>query len=154
MNQLACRACRKPLTGKSGCEVCNPIRRNLVVLGETDEDRPSLALVTNEAVNALREQVRHYRDQLRRARKPEVEEELRSRQRSTAGALAKLLDAARKIASDGVAAVAQMSFRERAELFVGWYLTLPSVYREALMDRLNAQEAQLELPAPTEESVQ
>lgn len=146
MNDLACRACRKPLLAQEGCGVCNPWRKNLVVLGETDEERPSLATVSNEAVNALRAQLRDYKDALRTA-KGEDRDELHAKQRAVAGALSKLLDAARKIQTDGVQAIARMSFKERAELFIEWFMTLPAVYREALRKEMDAHEAKLALPA-------
>lgn len=153
MNELACRACRKPLLAQTGCGVCNPWRKNLVVIGETEEERPSLASVSNEAVNALRSQLRDYKQRLA---VPGVtvddKDALHARQRTVAGALSKLLDAARKIQSDGKQAIDVMSFKERAELFVEWFLTLPGVYREALRKQIDAHEARLQLPAG--ESVQ
>jgi hypothetical protein len=151
VNELACRSCRKPLLAKEGCGVCNDWRRNLVVLGETEEERPSLATVSNEAVNALRAQLRDYKTRLgAKGIKDEDIDRLHDRQRSVAGALSKLLDAARKIQGDGLQAISRMSFKERAELFVEWYLTLPPVYREALNKELATAEARLALPAATE----
>lgn len=148
MNELACRACRKPLLATSGCGVCNPWRTNLVVLGETEEERPSLAAVSNEAVNALRAQLRDYKAELAtKGLSAEDKMTLHIHQRSVAGALSKLLDAARKIAGDGLTAITLLSFKERAQLFVDWYLTLPSVYREALRSQMEQDEARLSLPA-------
>ena len=150
MNELACRSCRKPLLAKEGCGVCNGWRKNLVVLGETEEERPSLATVSNEAVNALRAQLRDYKTRLAGKLEDEERDRLHDRQRAVAGALSKLLDAARKIQGDGLQAIARMSFKERAELFVEWFLTLPAVYREALHKELESAEARLSLPAATE----
>jgi hypothetical protein len=151
MNELACRACRKPLLATEGCGVCNAWRKNLVVLGETEEERPSLASVSNEAVNALRAQLRDYKDRLKvKGLKDDERDALHERQRSVAGALSKLLDAARKIQGDGVTAISRMSFKERAELFVDWFMTLPGVYREALRKQMDQHEAQLALPAGEE----
>lgn len=151
MNELACRSCRKPLLAKEGCAVCNPIRKNLVVLGETEDERPSLASVSNEAVNALRAQLRSYKDRLLvRDIKDDVRDSLHEKQRAVAGALSKLLDAARKIQGDGLQAINRMSFKERAELFVDWYMSLPAVYREALRKEIQVNETQLELPAGEE----
>lgn len=148
MNELACRACRKPLLAKTGCGVCDPVRKNLVVLNETEEERPSLALVSNEAVNALRSQLRDYKLRLGAAGLlDEDKDRLHDRQRSVAGALSKLLDAARKIQGDGKEAINHMSFKERAELFVEWFCTLPAVYRDALRTELDKQEGVLGLPA-------
>ena len=119
-----------------------------MVLGETEEERPSLASVSNEAINALRAQLRDYKAELgRKDVKPKDKDALHLKQRTVAGALSKLLDAARKIQSDGVAAIDQLSFKERAELFVHWYMTLPAVYREALRKEMEGQETRLALPA-------
>lgn len=148
MNELACRACRKPLLAREGCGVCNPWRANMVVLGETEEERPSLAAVSNEAVNALRAQLRDYKTELGvKGIKAEDKARLHDKQRAVAGALSKLLDAARKIQGDGLTAITQMSFKERAELFIEWYLTLPAVYRDALQKEIAGHEARLSLPA-------
>jgi hypothetical protein len=147
MNELACRACRKALLSKEGCAVCNPIRRNLIVLGETDEERPSLATVSAEAVNSLRAQIREYREMLKDALDPDHRAKIHDKQRATAAALAKLLDAARKIQTDGVAAVERMSFSERGALFVEWFCSLPAAYREKMQKEIAALEAQYALPA-------
>lgn len=124
------------------------MRRNLVVLGETEEERPSLATVSTEAVNALRAQLRAYKDQLSaKGLTPDAVDLIHIKQRSVAGALSKLLDAARKIQGDGLAAVERMSFAERAELFVMWFLSLPPVYRDQLRTQIAEAEAKLALPA-------
>lgn len=149
MNELACRACRKPLLAQKGCGVCDPIRKHLVVLGETEEERPSLATVSNESVNALRAQLRDYKARLVVGLADEDKDRLHEKQRAVAGALSKLLDAARKIAGDGVQAISRMSFKERAQLFVDWYLSLPSVYREALKKQMDESEGKLLLPVET-----
>lgn len=141
MNQLACRGCRKPLLAQSGCALCDPVRKHLVVLGETEEERPSLATVSTEAVNSLRAQLRFYKDELARdGITPADKASIHDKQRAVAGALSKLLDAARKIQGDGLAAVERMSFKERAELFVEWFLTLPAVYRAQLREQIDAHE--------------
>jgi hypothetical protein len=148
LNELACRGCRRPLLGREGCVICAPLRKNLIVLGETEEERPSLAAVSNEAVNALRAQLRDYKARLAAKDLPPTDKDrLHDRQRAVSGALSKLLDAARKIQSDGITAVERMSFKERAELFVSWFCTLPPVYRETLRRELDQNEAQMLLPA-------
>lgn len=151
MNELACRGCRKPLVAQSGCALCDPVRKHLVVLGETEEERPSLATVSTEAVNALRAQLRVYKEQL--AADPRLGPgdlaRIHEAQRSVAGALSKLLDAARKIQGDGLAAVERMSFKERAELFVEWFLTLPNVYQAQLLEQIDAhRQAWLQVAGP------
>lgn len=123
-----------------------------MVLGETDEERPSLAAVSNEAVNALRAQLRDYKARLgTKGLKPEERDRLHDKQRAVSGALSKLLDAARKIQGDGVTAIERMSFKERAELFVDWYMTLPAVYRDALRREIETHETKLALPAGEEQ---
>jgi hypothetical protein len=93
--------------------------------------------------------MRDYKARLGAARLPDEDKDrLHDRQRAVAGALSKLLDAARKIQGDGVEAISRMSFKERAELFVEWYMTLPAVYRDALRTELDTHEAQLALPPP------
>lgn len=150
MNPIGCKFCRRPLTAKSGCPKCDPFRPHLLVL-DAVEERPSLSTVTNEAVKALRLQLQFYERSLARvSTSREDAEDLRARQRSVAGAMSKLLDAARKIAGDGVSAVEAMSFQERAELFVTWFCSLPAVYRESLLQRLQSEETQI----PPETTVQ
>lgn len=148
MNGLACRACRVPLVAAAGCALCDTVRRNLVVLGETDDERPSLAGVSNEAVNALRAQLRDYKTELACCADLADRYRLHDRQRAVAGALAKLLDAARKLQADGVDAVENMSFSERAELFVTWFCTLPAVYREQLRAQIDKFEAEARVALP------
>lgn len=143
MNQLACRACRRPLLGKDGCAVCSPWRKNLVVVGEAEEERPSLANVSAEAVRSLREQVRHYEAALKAAKTVDDQESYRALQRSVAGSLGKLLDAARKIQTDGLAAIERMSFAERAKLFVEWFMSLPTIYRERVKAEMEKHEGAL-----------
>jgi hypothetical protein len=141
LNELACRGCRKALLAPAGCALCDPIRKHLIVLNESEEERPSLATVSAEAVNALRAQLRAYKDQLAvKDLKPADVASIHDKQRAVAGALSKLLDAARKIQGDGLAAVERMSFKERAELFVEWFMTLPAAYRAQLKEQIEAHE--------------
>lgn len=141
MNILACRACRRPLTDKEGCQLCGPIRRHLVVVGEREEEAPSLFKVSSDAVRSLQEQVRHYAKALKAATQVDDQEKYRALQRSVAGALSKLLDSARKLQQDGVDAIEAMTFPERAKLFVDWYLSLPGIYRDKLRSEMDKSES-------------
>lgn len=123
------------------------------MVGETEDERPSLAEVSAEAIAALREQTRSYAKRLKggckacgRTEDDDGGERLRGNQRAAAGAMAKLLDSARKIQEDGLAVVSLMSFPERAELFVTWYTELPPVYRSRLRDQMSEWETRLALP--------
>jgi hypothetical protein len=60
--------------------------------------------------------------------------------------LAKVLESARKLQVDAKGAVENMSFQERAELFVGWYVDLPPAYRAAVRERFIQYEAEVSKP--------
>lgn len=61
-------------------------------------------------------------------------------------ALAKLLEAARKLQDDGISAVRNMSFLERAKLFVSWYADLPPSYRTQVRQQVEAYELEINKP--------
>lgn len=69
---------------------------------------------------------------------------------------AKVLEAARKLQTDGLAAVRNMSFIERAKLYIGWYAALPPPYRARIRSEQDKFEAgtnvPLALPPPPETS--
>lgn len=140
---LACRLCRVPLSAQDGCAVCNPMRRNLVAVGEQEEDRPSLSGVGNEAVTAMRSQVAHVRGKLKDNR-DDVKAE--ARLVSLTNALAKLVGEVRKLQDDGYKAVEAMSFHERAEMFVDWFGSLPPAYRRTLQEKMADFEARIAQP--------
>ena len=142
---IACRCCRVPIAAAGGCGICTPIKAHLVDSGETEEERASLADVSGETVAALR-------DMMREARKLRAGTDAAKRLAggraviAVANTLAKVLEAARKLQSDGVQAVRLMSFTERAKLFVDWYLDLPPPARAGLRERMAEAEARLEVP--------
>jgi hypothetical protein len=148
---LGCRMCRVPLAATVGCAVCDPMRRNLVVVGEDEEDRPSLSGTAAETVALLRKQQAHCRSNLEK-NPGSVPEEKRAL--AIANTLAKVIESARKLQVDGAAAVSQMSFQERKELFVEWYIDLAPPYRNAVREAFAAYEAEIAKPvAPQSEPV-
>lgn len=144
---LACRLCRVPLTATVGCAVCDPMRRNLVVVGEDEEDRPSLSGTASEVVAVLRARVQHTKAALQAA-----PNDLDAERRAMAlgNTLAKVLEAARKLTQDGLALVENLSFQERKELFVGWYTELAPAYRNAVREAFAQYETDVAKPVASE----
>lgn len=126
---LACRTCRVSLAANSGCAICNPIRKNLTVIGETEEEKPSLANSSNEVVLALRAQLKTIKEAIR-AGDDVVKAE--TRLLALANTMSKVLESARKLQDDGIAAVENMSFAEKAEMFIQWVTSLPPGFRNTL----------------------
>jgi hypothetical protein len=145
---LACRLCRVALTATVGCEVCDPWRRNLVVAGEDEEDRPSLSGTAAEVVALLRKQVGTVRRDLETNANSVLAEK---RAMALGNTLAKVLETARKLTQDGLAAVENLSFQERKELFVGWYTDLAPAYRTAVREAFAAYEAEVSKPLKAEQ---
>lgn len=129
---LACRACRVSLSAEVGCDICNSIRRNLVTVGDDDDDKPSLAATGGEIVSALRTQLKSIRKLLKHEGDEDKIERIERRLLAVGNTAAKVLEAARKMQADGVQAVEQMSFAERAELFVNWIAGLAPAARASL----------------------
>ncbi len=119
------------------------MRHNLVVVGESEDERPSLSGVSAEAVSVLRDQVKHLKTALK---KDPNEEGAHRRFIAVSNALAKILGEARKLQEDGKAAIDQMSFAERAALFVEWYSDLPPAYRGTVRDQMADYEAKVAIP--------
>jgi hypothetical protein len=142
---LACRACRVALTAASGCSLCDVVRRNLVVVGEHDEDRPSLSGVGNEIVNELRAQLRHIRGMLKAD--PDSNKGT-ARLIAIANSTAKVIESVRKLQVDGTKAVEAMAFAERAALFVTWYADLPPAYRATMREKMAEHEVAISAPVP------
>lgn len=140
---LACRTCRIPLNAPIGCDLCNGTRQNLVVVGETEDERPSLSGVGAEVVGDLRLLLKNNRTKLKA--NPD-DDDAADRLLALGNTLAKVLESARKLQSDGVTAVAQMSFTERAALFISWITSLPPAYREALRGQWDKFETEISLP--------
>lgn len=148
---LACRACRVQMSATVGCAVCDTMRRNLVVVGEDEDDRPSLSGTAAEVVAILRAQVGHVKVELERNRASALHEK---RALALANTMAKVLESARKLQADGAAAVEAMSFQERKELFVTWYTDLAPQYRNAVREAFAQYEVEVSKPMkPAEEPV-
>lgn len=140
---LACRICRIPMEAPQGCQICNPIRNNLIAVGENEEDKPSLAGVAQEVVSDIK-----LRLKLIRAEEPTVDNERRLL--GLANTAAKVLESARKLQADGIDAVAAMSFTERTDLFLTWYTNLPPAYRGSVREKLAEYEVDIAKPVEQE----
>lgn len=143
MSSLACRMCRVPLSAAVGCAVCDPMRRNLVVVGQDEDERPSLSGTASEVVSLLRGQVKVVKGELERNSNSTLAEK---RALALGNTLAKVLESARKLQADGKAAVEAMSFQERKELFVEWYTDLAPQYRNAVREAFAAYEVEVSKP--------
>lgn len=140
---LACRICRVSLAAPLGCDVCNTVRQNLVAIGESEDDRPSLSGVGAEVVSDLRLLLKNNRAKL----KADPEDDAAAdRLLALGNTLSKVLESARKLQSDGVTAVANMAFSERAALFINWVTSLPPAHRAALKEQLDKFEAEIAQP--------
>lgn len=140
---LACRLCRIPINAAKGCAHCDPVRENLVVVGENDEEKPSLSGTATETVRLMRKQL------------AQVEKDLKGNPTSAnhekrlialSNGIAKLLETARKLVQDGVSAVENLSFREQAELFVEWFASLAPAYRADVIAKFTTFEQQISKP--------
>lgn len=140
---LACRLCKVPINAAEGCAVCNPVRQNLVVVGEDEEDRPSLSGTASLGVEVLNRQLRDVNKDLKANAKNQTAEK---RAIALSNAVAKLLETGRKLIQDGVSAVETMSFREQCELFVGWYMGLAPAYRADVTAKFAQYEAEIAKP--------
>jgi len=140
---LACRLCRVPINATKGCAVCDPVRQNLAVVGEDDEDKPSLSGTASLGVELLNRQLRDVDKDLKtNPKSPSAE----SRLMKLANTAAKLLETSRKLIQDGVSAVETMSFREQCELFVAWYAGLAPAYRADVMTKFAEHEREISKP--------
>jgi hypothetical protein len=139
MTALACRACRTVLTAEKGCAVCQAFRKNIVVIGDREEDRVDLGEVTTLALAAARDRLAFLR-----SLKPDDKRYSPGEIQGLVKTISIAADSARKIRKEGVLAVNAMTFQERAELFVGWFRELPPAHREYVSERLEtaAQELQ------------
>lgn len=145
---LACRTCRRPLTSAEGCALCLPIKANLVTTDENSEEYPALSDVGSEVVGTLQTILRVHRAILRNR-----DAELDDRERAetavirAANTLAKVLESARKLQVDGLSAVRNMSFQQRADLFAGWYQNLPPNLRKQVREGQEKFELAVNQPA-------
>lgn len=123
---LACRLCRVPIQSLDGCAVCRDFKTNLIAVDEDQDEKPSLSEVSHEVIANLRAISRKAKQYLGNAETFDKGAGLAMKAGNTAS---KVLEAARKLQTDGVEAIKNMSFLERAELFIGWYAALPPPYR-------------------------
>lgn len=146
---LACRACRRPLTAAEGCAICATIKANLVTTEENAEEYPALSDVGSETVAVLQTILREHKLTLRR-KDADLEERAAASSAvlSVANTLAKVLEAARKLQSDGLAAVRNMNFQDRCALFADWYQALPPNYRRKVRVGMEQFEGQVNQPQP------
>lgn len=148
---LACRSCRRPLSAAEGCALCLSVKANLVTTEEDAEEVPSLSDVANQTVSALRSILTRHKGILKDPKAlPRHKDASEESVIKLGNTMAKILDSSRKLQEDGVAAIRNMSFVERAELFITWYMSLPATYRsqvQAGMDKFEkASNTPRELP--------
>lgn len=146
---MACRACRRPLTAAEGCAICASVKANLVTTEENAEEFPALSDVSSEAVSALQAILKIHRATMKDRGADQVE------RRAAEGAivrvtntLSKVLESARKLQSDGLQAVRNMNFQDRATLFATWYQALPPLYRKKVRGGIEQFEGTVALPVP------
>jgi hypothetical protein len=145
MSDLACRACKQSLMADvRGCGICGTIRKHLILQDTGDEDRPSLTQVSSEMVKMLRDRHRYFATELKD--KP-GSETLGKGFIANTNAMTKLLEAARRLQSDGLAAVEAMSWMDRAKLFIQWYASLPPALRGRVREQMGSFEKVQALPS-------
>jgi hypothetical protein len=142
---LACRLCRVSIEAPTGCDVCEPVRRNLVVVGESEEERPSLSAVGAEVVRLLKDQLEDVREQLKKNKR---DEKGGARLNTLANTVAKVIGEVRKLQDDGKKAIESLSFVERAALFIDWYAALPPAYRTSVREQQAEHEVRVSAPVP------
>ncbi len=146
---LACRACRRPLTAAEGCGICATVKANLVTTEENTEEYPALSDVGSETVAALHGVLKKHRAVLRdRVAEAEQLERAEAGVVRVANTLAKVLESSRKLQSDGLAAVRNMSFTDRATLFADWYQSLPPTYRDKVRNGMAQFEGTISKVVP------
>lgn len=140
---LACRACRVPINAAKGCAVCDEVRANLVVVGEDEDDKPSLSGTASEGVTLLRRMLKQVEKDLKANPTSDVQVK---RALAINNTIAKVLETARKLVQDGLSAVEQLSFREQAELFIGWFAALAPAYRADVLAKCANFEQEIAKP--------
>lgn len=140
---LSCRLCRVSMAAANGCDVCNPMRALLVATNEDEGERPALGAVAAETVALLRDQLADAKTQLAKNRSSLMHE---TRALKLGNTLAKVLETARKLQQDGVDAVTNMPFADKADLFISWYIELPPAYRASLRERFAQYEVDVSRP--------
>lgn len=139
---LACRNCRIPLHAETGCSICLPVKKHLVQVEESEEEKPSLSEV-GAAIVADLQYARRVAARIMRNEDAENSDRLAATARilKIGNTAAKVLESARKLQTDGLQAVRNMSFIERAKLFVQWYVELAPPYRAQLRAKMDAFES-------------
>lgn len=146
---LACRACRRPLTAAEGCAICATVKANLVTTEENSDEYPALSDVSAETVAALQVILKKHRATLRNTKA--TAEDLETAEVAVvrvANTIAKVLESARKLQTDGLAAVRNMSFQARSVLFAEWYKNLPPLYRTKVRTGMHQFEGTASTPLP------
>ncbi len=138
MNEvLVCRGCRHPLLDESGCALCLSVKPHLMPVDAIEDEHVPLAQLAQESASLLRAQLKQLKVKQKAA--TDYEPVLAKESREHSNALAKLLDASRKVVQDGIDAVEVMSFKERADLFKEWFSSLPPAYRRQLHEELEGK---------------
>lgn len=146
---FACRNCRISIAAESGCAVCDPFRKHLVALDESEDEKPSLSEVGIGVVADLQYARRASSTIMRNTTLPAKDRlDATARILKIGNTAAKVLEAARKLQTDGITAIQNMSFLERAELFVTWYTALPPPHRVQLRKKMDEFEAATQLALP------
>lgn len=146
---LACRACHRPLNSTEGCAICTAMKANLVTTEENIEEYPALSDVSSETVAALQVILKKHRGTLKNTKADaEALELAEAAVVRVANTLAKVLESARKLQQDGIAAVRNMSFQDRNILFATWYQSLPPLYRKKVQDGMAQFELKAAEPLP------
>lgn len=145
---LACRACRVPISAQGGCAICKDFKSQLVDTAEDSEENPALSDVSYETISALRSVLKRGKQLVADPTKVKLFNEGSRLIVAAANTLAKVLDTSRKLQADGLTAIQRMNFVERAELFIGWYMTLPPSYRLKLRQQMDGQETQVAKALP------
>lgn len=146
---LACRNCRVAITAETGCAICAPIKKHLVAVDENEEDRPGLAEVGSSVVADL-QYARKVASAIMRneSADPKTRLEATARILKIGNTASKVLEAARKLQTDGITAIKAMSFIERARIYIEWYADLPPPYRAQLRAQQDKFEAETNKALP------
>lgn len=130
------------------------MKAQLVNEGEDEGEKPSLSDVGSETVASLRYALRRANKVMRDERATEDQRGVATSQVLKIGnTAAKVLEAARKLQTDGLAAIRNMSFLERAELYLDWYVNLAPTYRTKILAKMHEHEANTAKPKELPESV-
>lgn len=146
---LACRNCRVRLAAETGCAICEPIKKHLVAIDEDEDEKPSLAEVGSSVVADL-QYARKLASKIMRDDGAGAKERLEATARllKIGNTAAKVLEAARKLQTDGISAIKAMSFVERARIYIEWYCDLPPPYRSQLRKKQDEFEDRTALALP------